>query len=123
MATDYHRSGNARAEEFPLPNTPGPTRVLLKDLETPPALVEAIQAACKHFKFGSSRDQLYVEEELKLQFYYGGRDVACIQTDHGRAVLKAGTPYIDDWPQVLDGLDPDDRHKVMILTPEPWDDR
>src|SRR5262245_12724207 len=117
MATDYHQSINARAEGVPLSNVSGLTRVLLKDLETPPALAEAIQQACKQFGFRSVRDQLYVEEELKLQFYYGGRDVACIETDQGRAVLKAGTPYIEDWPQVLDGLDADHRHKVMILTP------
>jgi hypothetical protein len=101
---------------------PGPTRVVLKDLETPPALAEAIEEACKHFGFRSPRDRLYIEEELKLQYYYGGRDVACIETGDGRAILAAGTPYIENWPNALEGLEPDERRKVAILTPEPWDD-
>ena len=125
MATNSDPStsaGSSGGDGFSITTPARSMRLLLKDLETPPALAAAIQEASKLFGFRAARDRLYIEEEIKLQYYYGGRDVACIETPDGRALVAIGTPYIENWPQILDSLNPDQRHKVAILTPEPWND-
>jgi hypothetical protein len=126
MATNSDSWSNIRPcgdDGPPSPTRPASTRVVLKDLEIPPALAEAIEEACKQFGFRSLRDRLYIEEELKLQYYYGGQDVACIQTPHGRAVVAAGSAGSGELREALQHLGPAERRSVSTLFPEPWDDQ
>ncbi len=75
------------------------------------------------FGFPTAQDTGRLEEELKLQYYYGGRDVVCLDTPEGRVVVAVGTPVIEDVSQILQSLDPDERRRIAILSPEPGEER
>ncbi len=98
-------------------------RQLLKELETPATVAAALATICQRLGCQTVLDRRRVEEELKLQYYYGGRDVACLDTPEGRLVVAVGTPVIEDLSQVLQSLPPGERERLSILSPEPWEER
>src|SRR5262249_11318355 len=84
-----------------------PARRRLQDLPLPAELAAAVEISCQHLGFVTAQERNFVTEELKLQYYYGGKDVACLDTPDGRWVVAVGTPVIEDLPQVLQSLQPD----------------
>jgi hypothetical protein len=98
----------------PASGTQPPT--LLKDLPTTPELSEALEVWRKHFCL--RKVPVWDEEELKLQYHFGGQDVACIRTPQGRAVLAAGTS--EEVAARLDQLTREERTRVTLVFPEPW---
>jgi hypothetical protein len=105
------------AKARPAPRQP------LKDLAVPPELARTIERYCEDQRIQEVGYQNWVAEELKLQYYYGGKDVACIDTPEGRCVLAVGTPVIENLSKILLSLPLDERRKVAIVSPEPWEER
>src|SRR5438552_3002210 len=62
----------AAAPATPFPGDSKTLRVCLRDLPTPPELAEDIERLAKKRGYWRKKDQRELEEELKLQFYYGG---------------------------------------------------
>ena len=94
----------------------------LKDLAMPPALTEAVDTACKRLDVRTASGRKRVEEELKLQFYFGGREVACLDTAGDRVVIGVGTPLLDNLHEILQDLGTDERGGVSVLTLAPWEE-
>src|SRR5437667_7584517 len=98
----------------------GLQRQRLDDLPMSEELRIAVRTTCQHLHLETVEEQHRVAEEFKLQYYYGGRDVACLDTSAGRLILAVGTPVIENLPEVLQCLQPDERCQLSILSPEPW---
>ncbi|HMC65571.1 MAG TPA: hypothetical protein VKI65_11590, partial [Gemmataceae bacterium] len=88
----------------------------LRDLATPPELAEVIADARARYP----HDPRWIDEELKLQYYYGGLEVLCAETPEGREVLAAGSP--EEVGNVLRSVSREQWNRVMILSPAPWNE-
>jgi hypothetical protein len=94
---------------------------LLRNLPTPPELAEAVDICCRHAGYGPrGRDRRRVEDELKLQYYYGGWDVAYLPTPEGLVVVAAGECESDAFGKALDGLPAAERRRVVYYVPGRW---
>lgn len=77
------------------PVTPGPReeglplRQRLADLPMPPEVAEAAKRHCKLLGAFWARQKRRIEDELKLQYYFGGNWVAYLCTREGIVVLAA----------------------------------
>ena len=105
----------AREEQLPL-------RQPLSRLEIPADVAVAVTATCRHLGLRSAQEVLRLEEEFKLQYYYGGRDVVCLDTPGGRVVVAVGSPVIANLTEVLRALSAAERSRISLLSPEPWEE-
>jgi hypothetical protein len=101
---------------------PGRKYQPLRDLPTPPELAAAIDEWHRYFRARTAKEKLRIEEELKLQYYFGGQDVMCLKTHEGRVVIASGVPGEGDLGRVLESLSPDERRRVSVIPLDPWDD-
>ena len=92
---------------------------LVKELPAPGGIERLVEEACKRLGYRTKQDRTWVAEELRLQFNYGGMDVACMESMEGRRVIAAGTP--EEVGQELERLPPEERGKVTICCPAPWE--
>lgn len=91
---------------------------LLKNLKSHPVVDEAVEKACKRLGCRTAREKNSVEEELKLQYYFQGQDVALVTTPEGQAVVAAGT--LEEVSKSLNTLSQEERGRVTILYLPPW---
>jgi len=99
-----------------------PARVRLCDLPTPPDVLEEAERWCKKYGWRGKKALGEVEEQLKLQYYYGGQAVYILRTDEGPIVVAIGERYRDtpDLRYVL--LKPDERPRASLAVPPRWRD-
>jgi hypothetical protein len=112
------------------PATPSPSGVPLlrqrvRDLPLPPEVVAAAQSYCKHLGLSGSRSRRRVEEQMKLQHYYGGTWIAYLRTDEGPIVVAAADSLDDpQFDQQLAVLTPDERRGAILTSlPRLFDDQ
>jgi hypothetical protein len=103
----------------PEQNLPGAWRYL-KDLESCRELDQAIQLACEKLGVRTGPERRRVEEDLKLQYHFGGRDVAYLPSDQGRVLIAAGELGQEAFTRALERLDPQDRRRLAFCSPLPW---
>jgi hypothetical protein len=95
----------------------------LADLPVPPDLARAIKEALAQGGWVTERQRRFHEEELKMQFHFGGKAVAYLQTQRGRAIVVAGPPDGEEVFRVLDALPRSLRTKITFYPVDPWSDR
>ncbi|HUT94625.1 MAG TPA: transcription termination/antitermination NusG family protein [Thermoguttaceae bacterium] len=95
---------------------------VLDDLPTPPELRHATEAYCKREGIRRKRHRLWVEQQLKLRFYYGGQNVICVDTPEGRRIIAHGIPGSGELRSALERLSPQQRAKAVIIPVESWVD-
>jgi hypothetical protein len=93
-----------------------PERVRLSDLSTPPEVVAETERCCQ--RYGWKRQQ--VEEELKLQYYYGGQAIYVLRTSEGPIVIPITERYKDtpDLRHIL--FTPEERSLACLEIPSRW---
>jgi hypothetical protein len=93
-----------------------PARVRLRDLPTPPEVLDEVERCCK--KYAWNRQE--VEEQLKLQYYYGGQAVYRVRSSEGSIIIPIPERYRDtpDLRYVL--LTPQERSCACLEIPTPW---
>ncbi|HEX5273492.1 MAG TPA: hypothetical protein VFW33_23515 [Gemmataceae bacterium] len=82
-----------------------------------------IEAVCRERGFTRGRWRDWVADELKLQYYYGGKTVAVTRTERGFVVLAAGDGV--DSPEIAglrDSLTPAENERTFLETLPRWDD-
>jgi hypothetical protein len=94
------------------PTPPSPLRGLLPT----PREVKRIAARWMAERPMSESAQKRVIDGLKLQYYFGGWDIAYRQTDQGPEVLAVGKEIGD----LFRRLPSDQRRGVIVGHPEPW---
>jgi hypothetical protein len=93
---------------------------LLAQLDTPPEVAAAVDEHCRRYGF-FGRQRAFIEEELKVQFYFGGLIVLAAATRGGLEILAAGPPGDEGLTAQLADLRRR-RTDLVVLTPDPWDD-
>lgn len=97
-----------------------PRRVFLKELDVPSEVQEVAQEFCERQGIRHPRDRTRIEEELKLQFHYGGQTVVCLETPLGRQVIGGGVPGSGDLRRAIGKLSREEREKAVVISVEPW---
>ncbi len=104
-----------------LPTGPiaGRTGQLVRELPLPANLRSEIEAL--HKRRGHRRE--WVADELKLQYHYGGKTVAVIQTDRGLMVLAVGDSL--ESPEIAglrESLTPEENERTILDSFPRWGD-
>jgi hypothetical protein len=99
-----------------------PMRQRLRDLATTPEVAEEIRRYCKHLGLSRKKSREWVEEDLKLQYYFGGRYVGYLETEEGKVIVAAGRLDSEEFGRQLDAVSPEERRKVKLFQPFVWDD-
>lgn len=94
----------------------------LKDLETPPKVTAEAQAFCAKLGLLTARDRRRVEEEIKTQYYFGGKAVAYLPTAEGRIIVAVGAFESEEFGEALNALTPSERCRAVVYSPRPWGD-
>jgi hypothetical protein len=111
----------APADSVP-PAVARPPRQCLKDLSLPPRLAEDVAAICRRRGFAKPSDRQRIEEEVKLQYFFGGQDVAYLTTADGLVIVASGDLQSAVFGQALEALSPDQRRRVTLYSPDRWND-
>jgi hypothetical protein len=94
----------------------------LKDMAEPPELAQAIEETCRKHRYRRPADRQFVADEYKMQYYFGGRDIAYLVTPKGRAVVAVGEMNTEAFTAALARLTPEERGRTILHSPEPWGD-
>lgn len=95
-------------------------RCYVRDLELTPELQRDLELICQDSGYRKARDQQRVEDEIKLQYYFGGLDIAYLVTPRGPAVVAAGDCSTNAYREALDALSPQERQAAVRYTPRGW---
>jgi hypothetical protein len=105
----------------PAPND-GPLRVALRALPTPSEVAAIVQKRCQELGVWRRKYVQEVEDEFKLQYYYGGRCVAYLRTSEGPVIVAAGRRDSDAFDRQLSYLTTEERYGAIRDWPSPWND-
>jgi hypothetical protein len=92
---------------------------LLLTLPTTPELAREIDTTCAQLHT-ARKNRRFVEEEIKLQYYFGGQEVAYVRTRNGIAVVVSGRPDTSEVKDFLEKLSKEECAQVVIHYPDPW---
>src|SRR5262245_43706981 len=106
----------------PLIPEKGPMRVKVRDLPTPPELAAEAKRYCKQLGTCWRKDVLEAEDELKVQYYFGGQAVSYLRTKEGPVIVAAGYRDSDAYDQLLAFLPAEERRRVILDFPSKWND-
>jgi hypothetical protein len=107
--------------ESPAAAPPGeekPRRIRLRDLPTPPEVAEEVEQYCKKYRWNRRE----TEEEIKLQYYFGGQPIYVLPSPEGTVVIPIEGRYrgMPDLRYVL--LSPEERSEACYDVPSRWHD-
>jgi hypothetical protein len=107
---------------IPLPPEGQPMRVKVRALPTPPEVAEEVKKSCRRVGFWRRKYVQQVEDELKLQYYFGGQAVSYLYTREGLVVVAAGDRNSDAYDRLLSFLPPEERRQAILDFPFRWHD-
>lgn len=95
-----------------------PERVRLRDLPTPPEVLDEAERCCNRFAWNRQE----VVDQLKLQYYYGGQVIYRVRSAEGPVIVPVPERLRDtpDLRYVL--LTPEERPSACLEVPSPWRD-
>jgi hypothetical protein len=99
-----------------------PQRVRLRDLPTPPEVIEEVEQWCQKYRLGGKKHRQEAEEQFKLQYYFGGRAIYTLPTPEGLVVIPITGRY-----RGMPGLryilfTSEERSRACHTVPSPWND-
>jgi hypothetical protein len=111
---------NISTAEACLDPHPWPVSGLLRDFPTPPEVVEALDRYCRRYHCGK-RDRAKAEQDLKLQYHFGGRTVYAVPTPQGLQILAAGFPDSEEFRAQVEQVHRHGYPNLVTFTPSPWE--
>lgn len=96
--------------------------VKLRELPTPPEIAEEVRKRCMQLGIWGRKNVQRVEDELKLQYYFGGKYVAYFRSDQGPVIVAAGRSDSEEVGRQLDALSREERQKLIHCFPTVWND-
>ena len=95
-------------------------RIRLRDLPTPPEITEEANRYCKELGMGGRKDIQQAEDQMKLQYYYGGKAIYVVRAAEGPVVIPIEERHKDtpDLRYVL--LTPEERPRACYEVPSRW---
>jgi hypothetical protein len=100
-----------------------PMRIKLRELPMPPEVAEEARRYCKKLGLWRRRYIQDVEDELRLQYYFGGQAVVYLRSKDGPIIVAAGRVEDEAFGRQLDALPPGERRQVAYDFPMAWSDR
>jgi hypothetical protein len=95
-----------------------PLRQAIRDLPLPPEVAAEAIRYCKRLGLWRARYRRQMEEQMKLQHYYGGLWIAYLRTDVGSVVVAAAESLNDPlFDEQLSFLTPEERRAAVIDSP------
>jgi hypothetical protein len=93
-------------------------QVVLADLPTPPDLAQAVEDCCAHIgRRRAKRERQWVEDELKLQYYFGGQSIVFFPGPKGKTVIVMEGISPGDWRRWRQQLPPAERDRYVACIP------
>jgi hypothetical protein len=93
----------------------------LRDLPTPPNV--AAEALRFRKKQGWSAQPLSaIEDELKLQYYYGGQYIRCLFGKDGPIIVAIYRGDDEDYRNQVQALSAQERQEAVVVFPGRWND-
>ncbi len=104
---------------------PPPVPRRLADLPTPPEVTEeARRQFAARWKGWGGKSLSRIEQELKLQYYYGGRLICCLRDKEGLDVVIVHNGDDEEFHRQYQSLSPDQRRLAVSMSLPAWmDDR
>ncbi len=93
----------------------------LKDMTLPPEMQKVVEDTCKEWKVRKPAARREVEEDVKLQHFFGGQAVAYVTTPQGLLIVCAGDMEGEEFA-VLDALPRSERCQITTYSPPRWND-
>jgi hypothetical protein len=113
-----HSAAPAAAPRPSLPAGVGAPRQRIRDLPLPPEVAAQAKHYCKQLGWRGAASLRQVEEQMKLQYYYGGKWIALRQTDEGPLVVAVAESLRDpSFDRQLSSLTPDERRHLRYSSP------
>jgi hypothetical protein len=106
------------AAAVPMPPPP----VSLNALELPPELKKYVEESCRGLRRSQVMFRKETEHFVKLQFFFGGQDVAYMTKDGDMLVVAAGDMTSEAFDQALAVLPREERRQVILYFPSRWND-
>lgn len=95
-------------------------RQRIRDLPLPSAMAAEAKRYCAYLGLGGAKCRVQMEEQMKLQHYYGGRWIAYLRTAEGPVVIAAADSLDDpSFDQQLAFLTAEERRRAVIDSPTP----
>lgn len=94
----------------------------LDDLPTPPEVVACARAYKKKLGLVGAKVLKEIEDEMKLQYYYGGWYVRYLTTEQGVMVVALLSGDEEEYARQVQALSPEDRQRSVVDVPSPWMD-
>src|SRR5262249_27918610 len=107
---------------MPAPSTDEPRRLLLNDLAIPLELAQDVEDICRRRGYGRGAARKHIEQEIKLQYYFGGQGGSYLATAEGPLVVAAGDMSSPAFGRALEALSNDERRNVTLYSPARWND-
>jgi hypothetical protein len=101
-------------QTWPKPNGEPSTWVWLDDLPLPPEVEAKVDEYCRRMRFRRARHRHSVQEDVKLEYYFPGMDVALQHTERGILVLMVGDSFSEPFSSWLQSLPRPERCKILI---------
>jgi hypothetical protein len=95
-------------------------RQRLRDLPTPPEV--AAEARRFRKKQGWGQPLSAIEDELKLQYYYGGQCIRCLFGKDGPIIVALYRGDDEDYRNQEQALSAEEKQKAVVLVPSVWND-
>jgi len=97
---------------------PQPLRQRIRDLPLPPEVAAEAARFGKRIGFWRAKDRRQLEEQMKIQHYYGGQWIAYLRSDEGPVVVAAAEDLNDSlFDQQLSFLTAEERRSALIDRP------
>lgn len=111
--------------QSPLPCDLGPKGVWvghqpLKDLTLPPELQQHVEDSCRRRGFWWQRNRRGVEEDVKLQYFYGGYTVAYRRSADGLVVVLAGRLSSPEFGEAWESFRREEQRDLILDSPSVW---
>jgi hypothetical protein len=95
-----------------------PLRQRVGDLLLPPEVAAEARRHCKRLGLWGRSSLRHMENQLKVQHYYGGRWIASLETSEGLIVVAAAASLSDPlFDRQLSFLTAEERQRVLIESP------
>jgi hypothetical protein len=104
------------------PGEEASVRVRLRDLATPSEVTEEAERWCKKYLWPGRKRRQEVEEQLKLQYYYGGQSIYLLDTPEGTVVVPIPERHKDTPGLRYILLTAEERPHACLTVPSPWRD-
>lgn len=92
----------------------------LDDLPTPPEVAEAARQYIKKLGLFRKKTLKSIEDELKLQYYYGGWYIRCLPTKQGKVIVALDQGDEEECERQVQALSPEDRRESVVHVPSIW---